>query len=324
MKAITYSEYGPADVLQVRDVEQPLAGDDQILIRVRAAEATKADVELRRFRFAVKWFWLPLRIAFGLRKPGKQILGGYFAGEVAAIGKDVTGFSVGDEVFGTTGLGFGAYGEYVAVPASSSIVPKPRNMSFAQAAAVPLGGLNALHFLRLAQIEAGDKVLVNGAGGSIGAHAIQIARSMGADVTAVDAGIKEAFARRMGAVDFVDYRAEDFSARGKRYDVIFDMVPGSSYSACIKALEPGGRYLSGNPRLAVMIRCLFTTWLTDKTASFRFAAESREELLALKALIESGKVVSIVDKVLPMTQAVEAHTLVETEQRIGAVVIAIG
>lgn len=324
MKAITYSQYGPADVLQVRDVDPPVAGNDQILIRVRAAEATKADVELRRFRFAVKWFWLPLRIAFGLRKPRKQILGGYFAGEVAAVGNDVTGFSVNDEVFGTTGLGFGAYGEYVAVPASSTIVLKPRNMSFAEAAAVPLGGLNALHFLRLARIEAGDKVLVNGAGGSIGAHAIQIARSMGAEVTAVDSGIKEDFVRRMGAVDFVDYSKDDFSARGERYDVIFDMVPGSSYSACMRALRPGGRYLSGNPRLAVMLRALFTTWLTDKTARFRFAAETREELMALKALIEGGKVVSIVDRVFPMTQAVEAHTLVETEQRLGAVVIAIG
>lgn len=324
MKAVTYTRYGPADVLELREVARPVPGNNDLLIRVRAAEATKADVELRRFRFAVKWFWLPLRIAFGLRKPGKQILGGYFAGEVAAMGEDASGFSIGDEVFGTTGLGFGAYGEFVALPASSAIVLKPRNMSFVEAAAVPLGGLNALHFLRLARIEAGEKVLVNGAGGSIGAHAVQIARSMGAEVTAVDSGIKEAFVRRMGAVDFVDYTKEDFTARGDTFDVIFDMVPGSSYGACISVLNPGGRYLSGNPRLAVMLRAVLTTRFTDKKAMFRFAGESREELLALKALIEDGKVGSIVDKALPMEQAAEAHRLVETEQRVGAVVIEIG
>ena len=311
-------------MLQVREVAKPVAGDNEILVRVRAAEATKADVELRRFRFAVKWFWLPLRLAFGLRKPKKEILGGYFAGEVVAIGNDVSGFSVGDEVFGGTGTAFGAYGEYLALPESATIVAKPTNMSFIEAAAVPLGGLNALHFLRLAHIEAGEKVLVNGAGGSIGAHAVQSARSMGAEVTGVDTGVKEVFVRRLGAVDFIDYRQEDFTARGDTFDVIFDMVPGSSYGACIRTLNPGGRYLAGNPRLAVMLRAVLTTRFSDKKAMFRFAGETTEELLALKALIEDGKVGSIVDKVFPMEQAAEAHRLVETEQRVGAVVIEIG
>ncbi len=324
MKAITYSNYGPPDVLQLKHVEKPIPKDDEVLIRVRAVEATKSDCEMRCFKFSVKWFWLPLRIALGVRKPRRQILGGYFSGEVESFGKDVTQFSTGDEVFGAAGLRLGAYGEYVALPASYTIVAKPGNMSFADAAAVPLGGLNALHFMRLARIQAGDKVLINGAGGSIGAHGVQIAKSMGAEVTAVDSTIKEDMLRRMGADHFIDYIKENFAATGQTYDVIFNMVPGSSYAACIKTLNPDGRYLSGNPRLSVMLRSVFTTRFSKKTAKFAFAKETKAELRTLKEMIEDGKIESIVDKVYPMEQAADAHSRVETEQRLGAVVIAIG
>ena len=324
MKAITYTNYGSPDVLQLKEVEKPVAKDDEVLIRVQAAEATKADVEMRSFKFAVKWFWLPLRIAFGLRKPKRQILGGYFSGEVESLGRDVTQFSVGDEVFGAAALRLGAYGEYVALPASYAIVAKPTNMSFAEAAAVPLGGLNALHFMRLAEIQPGDTVLINGAGGSIGAHAVQIAKLMGAEVTVVDSTIKEAMLKRIGADHFIDYTQENFAVTGRSYDVIFDMVAGSSYSACIGILNPGGRYMSGNPRLSVMIRSIFTTRFTDKTARFAFAGETKADLLTLKGMIEDGRIESIVDRVYPMEKASDAHRRVETEQRMGAVVIAIG
>lgn len=324
MKAITYSAYGPPDVLQLKDVPKPVPKNDEILIRVRAAEATKADCELRSFRYSVKWFWLPLRIALGVRKPRRKILGGYFSGEVAAVGKDVRGFSSGDQVFGTAQLRFGAYAEYVALPASYTIVPKPRNMSFTEAAAVPLGGLNALHFMRRARLQPGERVLINGAGGSIGAYAVQIATSMGAEVTAVDSPIKAAVVERFGAHHFIDYTKEDFRLSGRSYDVIFDMVPGSSYRGCIKALKPHGRYLSGNPRLTVILRAPFTTRFTNKTASTAFAPETREDLLELKQMIEDGKIGSIVDRVYPMEQAADAHRRVEAEQRLGAVVLAVG
>ena len=324
MKAITYSNYGPPDVLQLTNVEKPVPEDDEVLIKVQAAEATKSDCEMRSFEYSVKWFWLPLRIALGVRKPRRQILGGYFSGEIESLGKDVTGFSAGDQVFGTAQLRLGAYGEYVALPANYCIVSKPGNMNFAEAAAVPLGGLNALHFMRLAGIQAGEKVLINGAGGSIGAHGVQIAKSMDAEVTAVDSTIKEEMLRRIGADHFIDYTKEDFAGSGQTYDVIFDMVPGSSYTACIKALKPNGRYLSGNPRISVMLRSVFTTRFTDKTARFAFARETKKELLILKEMIEAGKIGSIVDRVFPMEQAADAHRLVETEQRLGAVVIAIG
>lgn len=279
---------------------------------------------MRSFRFAVKWFWLPMRVAFGIRRPKRHILGGYFAGEIESVGSAVTQFAKGDQVFGATGLRFGAYGEYVALPEKYTIVAKPANMRFENAAAVPLGGLNALHFMHLAEIQPGNRVLINGAGGSIGAHAIQIAKSMGAEVTAVDSAIKEDFVTQMGADHFIDYENEDFAATGRTYDVVFDMVAGSSYSACIGILNPGGRYLSGNPRLSVMFRSVLTTRFTDKTARVAFAGESREELQTLKAMIEDGRIKSIVDRVYPMEQVAEAHIRVETEQRLGAVVMAIG
>ncbi|WP_136660162.1 NAD(P)-dependent alcohol dehydrogenase [Nitratireductor sp. XY-223] len=324
MKAITYTRYGPPEVLQVNDVDKPAPGDDEVLIRVRAAEATKSDCELRGFRFSVNWFWLPLRIAVGVTRPRREILGGYFSGEIAAVGKDVTRFAVGDAVFGTAGLRMGAYGEFAALPAAYTIAAKPANMSFAEAAAVPLGGLNALHFMRLAKISPGDRVLINGAGGSIGTHGLQIAKSMGAEVTAVDKAEKAAMLERLGADRFIDYQQEDFARAGRTFDVVFDMVARSSYRACLSVLKPGGRYFSGNPRLSVMLRTALTNRFTDKSASFAFAKETMEELETLREMIEEGRIVSIVDRTLPMSEAPEAHRLVETEKRNGAIVLLIG
>lgn len=323
MKAITYSRYGPPEVLELSDAKKPQPADDEILIRVYAAEVTKADCELRSFRFAVKWFWLPLRLAFGVFGPRRRILGSYFAGVVAEVGANVAGFSTGDAVFGCAGLRLGGYGEYVALPASYTIVAKPANMSFIDAAAVPLGGLNALHFMRRAGIRPGEQVLINGAGGSIGAHAVQIAKSMGAHVTAVDSGIKRELLERIGADHFVDYTKEHFTVGGKTYDVIFDMVANSAYGECIRALNPGGRYLMGNPRLSGMIRSVLTTRFTDKTSVFAFARETKEELGALKLMIEAGRIRSIVDQAIPLEEAARAHRLVETEQRRGAIVLQI-
>ena len=324
MKAIAYARYGPPEVLHLADVSTPVPKPDEILIRVRAAEATKADCEMRSFRFSVRWFWLPLRVALGIRRPRRQILGAYFAGEVARVGQDVADFTVGDQVFGTSGLGLGAYGEFVAVPARATIVDKPRNMSFTDAAAVPMGGLNALHFMRLARIRPGDHVLILAAAGSIGAHAVQIAKAMGAEVTGVDHGTKAEFLRRVGADHVVDYRTQDALAVAGRYDVVFDMVPGTSLNAAIRARRPGGRYLKGNPRLSILLRAAFVRRFTSKTATCAFARETKDELRALTAMIEAGAIASIVDRVLPMHDAAEAHRLVESEARRGAIVLAIG
>jgi NADPH:quinone reductase-like Zn-dependent oxidoreductase len=324
MKAVSYTRYGGPDVLRLADVPTPVPGDEDVLIRVRAAETTKSDCEFRSFRYSVKWFWLPLRIALGIRKPRRRILGMYLAGEVVSVGGRVTRFAPGDQVYGSTDLRLGAYGEYVVLPERASIGPKPRNMTFVEAAAVPLGGLNALHFMRRASIKSGEQVLINGAGGSIGAHAIQIAHSMGAQVTAVDHGTKENLVRRLGANDFIDYTTDDVATTGRRFDVIFDMVPGSPYRRLIGMLQPGGRYLNGNARLSVLVRSVLTTRFTDKTVTVAFAPETKEALATLTEMIEAGKIQSIVDRVYPMAEVAAAHRRVETEQRLGAVVITLG
>lgn len=321
MKAVVYNKYGPPDVLFVENVEKPVPLDNELLIKVRAAEVTKADCEMRSFNFQVKWFWLPLRLASGLFKPKRKILGIYFAGEIESVGKGVTRFKAGDRVFGTAGLRMGAHGEYVRIPDRYSLAAKPENVTFAEAAAVPLGGLNALHFLRKANIQKGERVLVNGAGGSIGIFGVQIAKSMGAEVTAVDSAIKEEVLRKVGADHFCDYSKEDFTQSGQTYDVIFSMVANTSYSACVRALNPRGRYLIANPRLADMLRALLTTMFTQKTAIFAFAKETEEELLALKKMLEAGIIKPVVDKVYSFEQADEAHQKVETEQRLGTIVI---
>ena len=323
MKAVIYTRYGPPEVLSVGEIERPCPGQDEVLIEVHAAEATKADCELRSFKFAVKWFWLPLRLVVGITRPRRRVLGNYFSGIVVEAGSNVTRLSIGDAVFGSAGFVRGAYGEYMTVPESCPVITKPTNMSFEEAAAVPLGGLNAIHFMRLAEIQSGETVLVNGAGGSIGAHGVQIAKAYGAQVTAVDASHKETMLRRIGADHFVDYTRENFAERGQTYDVIFDMVAGSSYSACIRSLNPGGRYLKANPRLSDMLRAPWTSRFSDKTVRVAIARETQEELEALKSMIENGHIQSIVDTVYSITEAPEAHRRVETEQRSGAIVLKI-
>jgi len=321
MKAIVYHKYGPPEVLHVEDVAKPTPKPGQILIKVHAAEVTKGDCELRSFNFPVKWFYIPLRLVFGLFKPRKKILGGYFSGEVVAVGSKVTRFEGGERVFGATKLLMGAYAEYVAVPETYTIVPMPANVSFEAAATVPLGGLNALHFLRLAKIQTGETVLVNGAGGSIGTYAVQIAKTMGAEVTVVDSDLKKEMLLSLGAEHFVDYGERDFIQDGKKYDVIFDMVASSPLDESIAVLNPGGRYITANPTFRKMIRAKRVQKNTGKTVIFAFAAETIEELLTLRNLIEDEKITPTVDHIFSIEQAVEAHQRVEAEQRLGCTVI---
>ncbi len=324
MKAIVYTEYGPPEVLQVQEVERPVPSKGEVLIRVHAAEATKADCELRSFKFPVKWFWLPLRLALGIRRPRRQILGAYFSGVIDSLGDGVTRLEDGQAVFGSTGLRVGAYGEYVVLPEKATLADKPRNLSFEEAAAVPLGALNALHFLRRAKVQPGEHVLVNGAGGSIGIFGVQIAKSMGAEVTAVDCAAKEAMIRDIGADHFIDYEQEDFTRLGRSYDVIFDMVVKSSYARCLRSLKPKGRYALANPRFINLLRAYPTSWFSDKDVIVALARETVEELRDIKDAIERGEIRVPLDRVVPLEEAVLAHQLVESEQRVGMVVISHG
>lgn len=321
MKAITYRTYGSPDVLQVEEVPNPTPKDDEVCIRVHAAEATKSDCELRSFRFPVNWFWLPLRLAMGVFKPRKTILGGYFAGEVYSVGAGVTRFAPGDRVFGSTQFRLGAYGEYACLPEHYTLARVPDVLTSEEAAAVPLGGLNALHFMKHAEIKPGDTVLINGAGGSIGTFAVQIAKTMGAEVTAVDAGHKEARLREIGADHFIDYTVGDITQRNQVYDVILNMVAGNGFASSLRQLKPNGRYLLGNPRLLDLIRAPVTSRLTDKRVITAFAGEKQSELETLATMIKAGSIRPLIDRIYPMSQAPHAHLRVETEQRIGCVVI---
>ena len=276
---------------------------------------------MRSFNFAVKWFWLPLRLALGIFRPRKIILGGYLSGEVMSVGKDVSIFCPGDQIFGSTGFKFGAHGEYVCLPADSSLTLMPNNLTFEEAAAVPLGGLNALHFLNKANIQKDEKALIIGAGGSIGIFGVQIAKAMGAEVTGVDSTIKEDMLRKLGVDHFLDYTKSDFAIDTMSYDVILNMVAQNSYSKNIKALKPHGRYLMANPRLSDMLRASITSKFSNKTSIFAFAAEKVEELNTLKQMIEANRIKPVIDEIYSYEQAAEAHLRVETEQRLGAVVI---
>jgi NADPH:quinone reductase-like Zn-dependent oxidoreductase len=324
MKAIIYRQYGAAEVLQLADRPTPSPLANEVLIRVHAAEATKSDCELRSFHFPVQWFWLPLRLALGIRKPKRQILGGYFAGQITQVGAAVQNLAPGERVFGSSQLRFGAYGEYLCLPSDYTLATIPDGLSYAEAAAVPLGGLNALHFMDRAGIQAGEHVLINGAGGSIGTYAVQIAKQRGAQVTAVDSANKAALLHALGADRVIDYHQTDFRQNPASYDVILDMVASSPYGRTMRALRPKGRYLMANPTLLKMLRSVVTSIFSSQRALFAFAGETRAELHCLQQMLSTGELKAVVDRVYPMTQAVAAHRRVESEQRLGSVVIQIG
>ena len=249
-----------------------------------------------------------------------------FAGEIESVGRDVTRFRQGDQVFGATGFGMGAYAEYICLPEEPEamegvLIKKADNMSCEEAAAVPIGGLEALHFLRKANIQSGQKVLVFGAGGSIGTFAVQLARSFGAEVTGVDSTGKLDTLRSIGADHVIDYTQQDFTQNGQTYDVIFDVVGRSSFSRCIRSLAQNGRYLLANPGLSQMIRAPWTSMSSNKKVIFGAASHKTEDLIFLKELIEAGKIKPVIDRSYPLEQIVEAHRYVETGQKKGNVVI---
>jgi NADPH:quinone reductase-like Zn-dependent oxidoreductase len=325
MKAIVWTNYGSPDVLQLQEVAKPTLRDNEILIRVYAATVTAGDCEMRSLKFPI-WLWLPIRIWLGFRKPRKKILGQELAGEVEAVGKDVTQFKAGDQIFAATGFSLGAYAQYTCLPVKTDeggLAIKPVNMTYEEAAAVPVGGFEALHFIRKANIQSGEKVLIIGAGGSIGTFAVQLARHYGAEVTGVDSTGKLDMLRSLGADQVIDYTQEDFTRNGKTYDVILDVVGKSSFSRSLKSLKQNGRYLLINPRLSQMIRGLWISMKSSKKVIFGAASQTTEDLIFLKELIEAGKIKSVIDRRYPLEQTAEAHRYVETGQKKGNVVITV-
>ena len=328
MKAIVYEKYGPPDVLQLKEVEKPVPKDNEVLIRIYAVTVNMGDCEMRRSEIPNS-IWFIVRLFFGLIKPRKQILGAYLAGKIEAVGKEVKHFREGDQVMAGSGARFGAYAEYICLPEEGSLALKPANITFEEAAAVPLGGLNALHYLKKAKIQSGENILINGAGGSFGTFAVQLAKYYGAEVTAVDSTDKLDMLRSLGADHVIDFTQENFTKNGETYDVIFNVVINSSYSDNLRSLKRKGRYLLTNPAgLSQMVRGLLTSMIsspafggTGKKVILEFASEKSEDLIFLKELIEAGKIKSVIDRSYPLDQAVEAHRYIETGQKKGNVVL---
>jgi len=324
MKAIVCTKWGTPDVLQLREVEKPVPKGDEVLIKIFATTVTAGDCEIRGFKIN-PMIWLTMRIAFGFRGPRKKILGQDLAGEIEAVGKFVKLFKKGDQVFGSTGMGFGAYAQYRCLRQNATLAIKPANMTYEEAATVPTGGLNALSFLLRANIQSGQKILINGAGGTIGTIAIQLAKNFGAEVTGVDSTGKLDMLRSIGADQVIDYTKEDFTKSGQSYDFIFDVVGKGPFSGCIRSLKKNGLYLLANPRQLHIIRGIWTNMISSKKVIFPASGmdteDLTEDLIYLKELIEEGKIKTVIDKRYPLEQTAEAHRYVETGQKAGNVII---
>jgi NADPH:quinone reductase-like Zn-dependent oxidoreductase len=301
MKAVIFTKSGPPDVLEIKKIEKPIPKDDEILVKVHATAVNSGDINLRSFKSQFL-FWLLMRILYGLKKPKRLILGSALSGEIESVGKDVTRFKKGDQVFASTGMNFGANAEYVVIPERGVIALKPTNLSYEEAAAVPFGALTALYYLRQGNIQEGQKILINGASGSVGTFAIQLAKYFGAEVVGVCSTKNLELVKSLGIDKVIDYKKEDFTESKEHYDLIFDVAGKSSQSDCQKVLASDGIFVSTKKGLA---------------------KENAEDLKFLKDLIEAGNIRSIIDRTFPLDEIVEAHNYAETGKKAGNVIITI-
>ena len=325
MKAILHTAYGPPDELQLKEVEQPVPNENEVLIKIHATTVTTSDCNIRNLSFVPKILWLPVRMQFGLSKPKNHILGFDLAGEVEAVGKDVARFNIGDQIFGTTEPAYGAHAEYICLPEDGVLANKPAPMTYEEAATIPVIGNTALHFIRdLAHIQEGQKVLINGASGGIGTFAIQLAKYYGAEVTGVCSTANLELVKTLGADKVIDYTKEDFTKNNETYDVIFDAVGKSSYSRCKSSLSKNGIYLDTLPRISTLFQMLWTSFIGSKKVKMEGAPAKIENLLFLKELIEAGKLITVIDRRYPLEQIVEAFNYVEGGHKKGNVVITVG
>ena len=323
MKAIEYIEYGPPEVLHLKDVAKPVPKDNEILLRIHATTVTATECTFRKGKPFVS------RLFTGLTRPKIKRLGEELAGEIESVGKNVKLFKKGDQVFGTAGPEFGANAEYLCVPENGVISMKPTNMTYEEAASSVDGFLTALPFLRdTGKIKKGQKVLIFGASGSVGAAAVQVAKHFETEVTGVCSSANVELVRTLGADNVVDYTKDDLTKNNQTYDIIFDAVGKTSFSKCKNNLEKNGVFLEAGIGFGIIPLVLWTSIFGNKKAKIaatglRKPEERTKDLVFLKKLIESGKIKPVIDKILPLEQIVEAHRYVDKGHKKGNVVITV-
>ena len=323
MKAIVWTEYGSPDVLQLREVATPTPKPAELLIRVHATTVTAGDCEMRRLDFPL-YLALPIRLWVGLLKPrGTTIPGTEFSGEVVAVGAEVAQFRVGDAVYGSAGMRLGTAAELTCQPEAGAVARKPSAMTYDEAATVPFGGCDALHFLRRGEVGPGERVLINGAGGSIGTYAVQLAKHFGAEVTAVDSAAKLEMLRALGADEVVDYTREDVPASGAVYDVIFDVVGTLSLPRIAPSLAADGRVLLANPGMSQRLDARRLGRTGSRRVVLEPSSPTAADLDYLRGLVDAGKLRAVIDRRYPLAEMREAHRYVETGHKQGHVVITV-
>jgi NADPH:quinone reductase-like Zn-dependent oxidoreductase len=317
VKAAVYTRYGPPEVVRLAEVAKPTAAADELLVKAHATTVNRTDCGVRQADPVL------VRLFTGIARPRHRILGSEFAGEVEAVGRDVRSFAEGDAVFGLSGDGRGTHAEYVCVAGSGSVARKPANMTFEQAAATCDGAMLALRALRRAGLQRGHKILINGASGSIGTAAVQLAKHFGAEITAVTGNL--GLARSLGADRVIDYTAEDFTKDGRRYDVVFDAVGKSSFRRCRRLLEPRGVFLSTDLGFLwhVPILVLLTRFVGTRSVILPIPTHDQRDIEFLRDLIEGGAYTAVIDRRYPLEAIVAAYRYVDAGQKTGNVVITV-
>jgi len=320
MKAIICTAYGGPEVMQIQEIDKPTPRDNEVLIKISATTVTSADVRIRKADPFLA------RLFYGLLKPkDNMILGSELAGEIEAIGKNVTQFKPGDLVFAGAGITLGANADYLCMNETDAIAVKPNHLTYEEAASIPFGATTSLIFLRdKGKIRPGQKILIYGASGALGVAAVQLAKSFGAEVTGVCSTVNLALIKNLGADQVIDYTQADFTQNKNTYDLVFDTVGKSSFSGCLSVLKPNGIYLRAVHFTPIpILRGLWTSITSSKKVVGGVAIESQEHLIFIKELIEQGKLKPVIDRCYPMTQVAEAHQYVEQGHKKGNVVITI-